>query len=185
MTYTEGFKSKMVKKMLGPPVVSATSLSKQVGVPQPTLSKWLKQAGVTVGGMSSSDEKKKAGAAVAGPKKWTPAEKLRVVVAAQNLEGSALGELLRREGLYEEQLAAWRDAAAGALESAEAAPAGPRNAAERKRLTAANKRVKELEKELRRKEKALAETAALLVLKKKMQAFWEAEGEGTDDDNER
>ena len=45
--------------------------------------------------------------------------------------------------------------------------------------------MKELEKELRRKEKALAEAAALLVLKKKMQAFWEVEGEGTDDDNER
>jgi len=39
-------------------------------------------------------------------------------------------------------------------------------------------RIRELEAELRRKEKALAETAALLVLKKKAQAIWgEPEGE--------
>ena len=38
-------------------------------------------------------------------------------------------------------------------------------------------RVKELERELRRKEKALAETAALLVLRKKMEAIW---GDGED-----
>lgn len=184
VSYTHAFKAQMVKKMIGPPGVSATSLSQQVGVPQPTLSKWLKQT-ARVAGMDPSDDKRRSVVPVAGPKKWTAAEKLRVVAAAQGLEGAALGELLRREGLHEEQLNAWRDAAAGALESAEAAPAGPRNAAERKRLTAANKRVKELEKELRRKEKALAETAALLVLKKKMQAFWEAEGEGTDDENEK
>ena len=162
MPYTTGFKEQMVKRMLGPPTVTATSLSKLVGVPQPTLSKWLKQA-TSVAGMGSSDEKKKTGSAVAGPKTWTTEEKLRVIGEAQHLEGAALGELLRREGLHEEQLKSWRDAAAGALESAEAAPVGPRTAAERKRLTAANKRVKELEKELRRKEKALAETAALLV----------------------
>lgn len=184
MAYADAFKAQMVKRMVGPSAVTALSLSRQMGVPQPTLSRWLKQA-ANVGAMSSSDEEKTSASPVAGPKKWTAAEKLRVVVAAQELEGSALGEFLRREGLHEEQLTAWRAAAAGALESAEVAPAGPRNAAERKRLTAANKRVKELEKELRRKEKALAETAALLVLKKKMQAFWEAEDEGTDDENEK
>lgn len=183
MPYTAGFKAQMVKRMLGPPAVTATSLSQQVGVPQPTLSKWLKQA-ATIAAMSSSDEKK-PGSVVAGPKKWTAAEKLRMVVAAQNLEGVALGELLRREGLHEDQLRAWRDAAAGALDSAEAAPAGPRTAGERRRLAAMNKRVKELEKELRRKDKALAETAAILVLKKKMAAFWEAEGESTDDESEK
>ncbi|NOJ83921.1 hypothetical protein HNV28_37405, partial [Myxococcus xanthus] len=39
----------------------------------------------------------------AGPKKWTPEEKLRVLVVAQGLEGEKLGALLRREGLHEAQ----------------------------------------------------------------------------------
>lgn len=102
-----------------------------------------------------------------GSKKWTVKEKLRVVVAAEGLEGAELGELLRREGLHEAQLKAWRDAAAGALTSAEAAPSGALTARQRKRLAA----VKELERELRRKEKALAEAAALLMLEKKLQAL--------------
>ena len=44
MGYTEAFKEQMVKRMLGPPAVSASALSKQVNVPQPTLSQWLRAA---------------------------------------------------------------------------------------------------------------------------------------------
>ncbi|MCP3105343.1 transposase [Myxococcus sp. K15C18031901] len=51
----------------------------------------------------------------AGPKKWTPEEKLRVLVAAQELEGEELGALLRREGLHEAQLNEWRQVTVGAL----------------------------------------------------------------------
>jgi len=182
--YTEAFKAQMVRKLIGPSAVTARALADQVGVPQPTLSKWLREA-TTVTTMSTSDEKKRQ-SVVAGPKKWTAAEKLRVVVAAQGLDGPELGELLRREGLHADQLRGWRDAAAGALESAEAAPlAGPGTAAERKQLSEARKRVKELEKELQRTEKALAKTAALVVLKKKMEDIWAAEGDGTDEDNEK
>nr|WP_283243291.1 hypothetical protein [Corallococcus exiguus] len=99
----------------------------------------------------------------AAPKKWTPEEKLRVLVAAQGLTGEALGALLRGEGLHEEKLKEWQQAATGALSGASAEPLP---AKERRRLAVAEKRVKQLERELHRKEKALAETAALLVLEK-------------------
>ncbi|WP_205520443.1 hypothetical protein, partial [Pyxidicoccus caerfyrddinensis] len=57
-------------------------------------------------------------------------------------------------------------------------------AKERKRLAAAEKRVKELERELHRKEKALAETAALLVLEKKLQAMgWDQRHLEDEDDS--
>jgi hypothetical protein len=46
------------------------------------------------------------------------------------------------------------------------------------------KRVKELERELRRKEKALAETAALLVLRKKAEALWGAEDASTESNSD-
>ena len=46
--------------------------------------------------------------------------------------------------------------------------------------------MKELEKELRRKEKALAETAAILVLRKKLNAFFSAAEEGdTNEENDK
>lgn len=166
VSYTEGFKQQMVKRMLGPPGVSAAALAKTVGVPQPTLSRWLRAAG-TLPPMVSDEKNEKTPV----PKNWTAKEKLRVVAEAEGREGAALGELLRREGLHEAQLKAWRDAAAGALQSTEAGSKGPLTAKQRKRLAGAEKRVKELERELRRKEKALAEAAALLMLEKKLQAL--------------
>jgi transposase len=53
--------------------------------------------------------------------------------------------------------------------------------APRKSKTASEdaKRIKKLERELRRKEKALAEAAALLVLQKKVQAIWGDEDDDT------
>ena len=148
--------------MVGPGAVSAAALARQVGVSQPTLSQWLREAN-QLAAMTPPPEEKPA--PPSGPKKWTPEEKLRVLVAAQGLTGEALGALLRGEGLHEEQLTEWQQAAAGALSGA-STQALPTK--ERRRLAAAEKRVKELERELRRKEKALAETAALLVLEKKL-----------------
>ncbi|WP_370469512.1 IS3 family transposase [Corallococcus caeni] len=158
MPYTDGFKLQMVKRMVGPGAVSAAALARQVGVSQPTLSQWLREAHKLAAMTHPPEEKKPA--VPAAPKKWTPEEKLRVLVAAQGLTGEALGALLRGEGLHEEKLKEWQQALGGA--ATEALPAK-----ERRRLAAAEKRVKELERELRRKEKALAETAALLVLEKK------------------
>ena len=70
------------------------------------------------------------------------------------------------------QLAAWRLAATQALAEPEEARASPQATKEDRR------RIKELERELRRKDKALAEAAALLVLQKKVRALW---GDGDDD----
>src|SRR5512143_68027 len=162
----------MVKRMLGPPGVSARALARQVGVPQPTLSQWLRSARNVVA-MPPPPEDKKAPSsplkspAPAAPKKWTAAEKLRVLAEAQGLEGEPLGALLRREGLHLEQLEQWRQVAQSALTEASGKP----TAAERRQVAAAHKRVKELEKDLRRKEKALAEAAALLMLEKKLQSL--------------
>jgi transposase len=179
--YTEAFKSQMIRRMVGPPATSATALAKVVGVSQAQLCRWRKKA-LTLGMPMIPTQMPPS---PKSPRAWTTREKLRVVAAAEGLDGEALGALLRREGLHEEQLRAWRDAAAGALESAEAAPGEARTVGERRRMAAMRKRVKSLEKELQRTEKALAKTAALVVLKKKMEAFWEAEGDGTNDETER
>ena len=82
-------------------------------------------------------------------------ERMRFVLDADGLGEQELGELLRRRGVHREQLDAWR-AAAEAFGQAPATRKSPEN-----------KRIKELEREVARKDKALAETAALLVLQKK------------------
>ena len=167
--YSPAFKSRMLGRMIGPSAISANALAKEVGVHQPLLSRWLRESR-NVEGMGASKKKK-----------WTGAEKLRVVLAARGLsetelgtllrrEGvheAELGALLRREGVHESDLTAWQAAAEAALN----------DASRRAPRSADAQRIHALERELRRKDAALAETAALLVLKKKVQAIW---GDGDD-----
>lgn len=147
--------------------MSATALSREVGVAQATLSRWLLAASTVPpmgGGNDNQDRVPKS------TRRWTFEEKLRAVVEASTLSEPELGAFLRREGLHEAQLAEWRQLAEAALGSAhKAKKSGP---------SREEKRISVLEKELRRKEKALAELAALLALKKKADAIW---GDAEDD----
>ena len=156
--YSSAFKSRMLRRLLGPSAMSANALAQEVGVGQTVLSRWLRESH-TVEGMTSSKKKR-----------WTGAEKLRVVIAAQGLSESELGALLRREGLHETELTAWQTAAEAALNEP----------GRRTSRSTEQQRIHELERELRRKDAALAETAALLVLKKKVQAIW-GDGDATTD----
>jgi hypothetical protein len=111
-------------------------------------------------------------------KRWTGAEKLRVVIEARGLSETDLGALLRREGLHESDLTAWQAAAEAALSPGRRVAPSPESQRDQRRIH-------ELERELRRKDAALAETAALLVLKKKVQEIWEDEDDATDPKREQ
>ncbi|MFO0021327.1 MAG: hypothetical protein ACK6DV_03075, partial [Deltaproteobacteria bacterium] len=87
----------------------------------------------------------------------SPEDKLRLVVEAAKWSESELGAFLRREGLHEADLEAWRESMLG----------GVRPTQSKHTRSVEARQVRELEKELRRKDKALAEAAALLVLQKK------------------
>ena len=103
------------------------------------------------------------------PQDWSAKEKLAAVLESASLSEEDLGAFLRSRGLHNAQLQQWREQMLAGLE--------PVTAVRSKKAPEA-KRVRELEKELRRKDAALAETAALLVLKKKAQAIW-----GDEDDD--
>lgn len=84
-----------------------------------------------------------------------------------------MSEYCRRKGLYPEQVSAWRLACIAGQQSEK-----PQRQAEREQAKADKKRIHELERELRRQDKALAETAAILVLRKKLNAYWGDDSEG-------
>lgn len=172
-TYTSGFKARMVQRMAGPEGISATALSKEVGIAQPTLSRWLRD-GRNLEVMS----KKKQKSAPASDRR-TAEEKYRLVMAAEGLTGEALGAFLRREGIHESQLVEWREKA---LQAATEALKGLKK--KKAEQTPEARRIRELERELDRKDKALAEAAALLVLKKKLETYWEERASRTDTRNE-
>jgi len=104
------------------------------------------------------------------PQDWTAEEKLQAVIAAAAIPEAELGAFQRRQGLHEAQLRQWRQLVLASLQQ--------RSARSSKKSTPEARRLRELERELARKDKALAETAALLVLKKKVQEIW---GDGADD----
>ncbi len=165
MQYSEKFKSRMIRKMTGPRAMSANALSAEVGINQPTLSRWLREAH-TISGMSKNSRKSKKSSVRSTH--WSAEEKFRVVVESRRLAEEELGAFLRKEGLHKAQLDEWAETMFSSL----AAPKKSKGASEQ------TKRIKKLESELHRKEKALAEAAALLVLQKKVQQIW-----GDEDDD--
>ena len=100
-------------------------------------------------------------------RQWSGAERLLALQESHGLGGEALHAWCREKGLFEHQLTAWREAFVGS--------AAPETAQERRETKAELKALQGkhevLQRELRRKERALAEAAALLVLTKKFQAL--------------
>ena len=177
MMYSVKFKERMVRRMVGPRALSATALSKEVGINQSTLSRWLRDS---VAGTVDRDKEQKEKMPSRGER--APLEKAELVIEASKLKGDELGAFLRKNGLHEadlEQMRAWlRDR----LDPKQ--PSRSDEKAAKKAQQAGQKRIRTLERELRKKEKALAEAAALLVLQKKVQRLWGAEGDDTDPTSE-
>lgn len=165
----------MVRRMLGPEGISATALSKEVGIAQPTLSRWVRDAR-SLGSLTPMNNQPRDPRSAKKSNERPAQEKLRVVLDAAKLSGEELGAFLRREGVHTAQLGEWTRTAMAAAEQALSAT---RKAGSPAASAATSKRVRELEKELRRKEKALAELAALLALKKKLETLWADEDGST------
>lgn len=166
--YSQRTRLRMVQRMVGPNAVSAGYLAAETGIAQSTLSRWLRAAG-TVSSMTKEQRRSEGGSKP--PQEWTAEERLRVVLEAFELSEEDRGVFLRERGLHEAQLDAWRDAALRALQ-----PDGVRK---RRKRSPRDKEVRQLRAELQRKDKALAETAALLVLQGKARALWGEEGAST------
>ena len=154
--YPDDQKVKLIERMLAPHNMPVPQIAKETGIPKDTLYGWRRQALRERGLVSPPG---------GGGERWSAEEKFAMVVETAVLSEAERGEYCRKRGLYPEQLQAWRRACA----QANAAPVTPRPSA----ANGADKRaLQELERELRRKDRALAETAALLVLRKKADAIW-------------
>lgn len=155
--YSKELKASVLRRMMPPENRTVLDLSRETGITQVTLYGWRREArarGVAVPGNGEPAEQ------------WSSAEKFRVVLESARLTEVELAEYCRSRGLYVEQVSQWR-------QGCEQGNAREQEALQSHRgdLRQERKRVQELEKELRRKDKALAELAALLVLTKKLEAF--------------
>ncbi len=154
--YTNEFKQAMVQKFLTNPNRSAKSLSVEAGVPVSTLRNWKDKYCGNEG-------------IVLSKKKLKPEDKFNVVILTASMSEAEISQYCRKNGIYPEDIELWKkDCIAGCGAKFDKKARKQSRITERK----LEQETKRLKKELNRKDKALAETAALLVLKKKANAIW-------------
>ena len=152
--YGQAYKDRVVARLLPPESVEVGEVSRAVGLSVTTLLRWRSDAVSAASGDRPG----------AGSPRWTAEARLDAVIATANMDDNARAAWCREHGLFMPELNGWRrDAVAGLGEPKTASSA----AAREDRL-----RIKALERELNRKDKALAETAALLVFSKKLSAVF-------------
>lgn len=155
--YTESFKKALVKKALLNSSKSAALFAKEAGVANSTLYGWIKRYGdATINNGNNSSK---------GSDNWTKEERFNMLVKISSLSEEQIGAYCRRQGIYQHQLSEWKDE----FMNKKARATDDKRSSELKVMKAENKALK---KELRRKDKALAETSALLILKKKADLLW-------------
>jgi hypothetical protein len=156
--FSPAFKTKAVTRLIGKDAISARQLGHELGMPQTTLSRWLEEA--------------RSLPRVPPPKKsksFSIDEKIKILAGAATLTGEQLSAFLEQHGVRLAELDQWRLA----LD------------AEGRSSKAVTNRIRGLERELARKEKALAEAAALLILKKRLQSAFGVEDDDTDEGSEK
>lgn len=156
--YNDELKRKIITRMMPPNNEAVSKIAKDTGIGEGTLYKWQKEARAN-GFVMPGGEKE--------TEKWNTREKFSIVVETATLSEIELAEYCRAKGLFVEQVEAWRNACMQAN-------GGVAEQASRlqKELRQKEREMKKLDRELKRKEAALAETAALLVLRKKARAIW-------------
>ena len=171
-SYTSGFRESMVRRLTGPSAVTIRFLSRETGVAHTTLSRWLRWAS-TLPAMSSKSD---VDATPKSTRQWTAEEKFAVVMEAASIPAEELGAFLRKRGLRSTDLGVWRQQIFAALSDRKS---------DRRRAAAEEGRIKNLQRELDRKEKRLRAAEALLDLQKKVREIWGDEGEFTPPKSER
>ncbi len=162
--YSKERKEAIINKMLPPSSMSLSELAKQENIPYGTLYTW-KQLHID---KTKQTQEQKSESTTVSTKQWTAEQKLATIIETSTLSEQERHEYCRKNGLYSADIESWKAVIIKGTEKNVAQVKTDKN--ELKKLRSENNSLK---KELYRKEKALAETAALLVLRKKLDALWE------------
>jgi transposase-like protein len=149
--YSKEFKEALVAKVLSRGNKTIEEVCSPLGISKVTASNWVRRCGIKPN-MNKSNT----------ATKWSAERKFSALLESSQMDEESLGAFLRREGLHSHTLTEWRAEVVGALEAKRKSP----------KKDERDVRIHELEKNLRRKDKALAEASALLILKKKVDLIW-------------
>lgn len=153
------FKRKMVERLTGKNALNPSQLARETGIRQQNLCRWLDEARSLP--LVAADKRI--------VRQWTVEQKARILAEASSLSGDRLVAFLESQGVQLAHYERWRLA----LEE------------DGQGSNVTTRRIRKLERELARKEKALAEAATLLVLKKTIDSYYQEEDDDTDVPNEK
>jgi transposase len=154
-TYTKEEKEKIVTRLFPPESISLGELSIETGISKSTISTWKKK-------VINGNENTKAS------RNLSPRDKFLIVMEVYSLTEIELSRYCREKGLYLEDVKKWINTCMNSTNNSFESNDIKELKASKQEDT---KRIRALEKELNRKEKALAEAAALILLRKKLQAI--------------
>jgi transposase-like protein len=165
--FTKGFKIQAVEKALNrSPEITLVEISETLGVSRSALQRWITQSrnhqldspsGNEHSSLSTMTTKEKR------PQDWTLEERLNLIIESHGLSEQVISELCRSQGLFPHHIAEWNQHFMRGLAT---------ESNNQTSIKTLRSEIKSLNKDLNRKNKALAETAALLVLQKKVNAIW-------------
>jgi len=161
MRYSSGFKASAVRKIVDGSGRSINDVAKEVGIYPATLSDWIRQHNAGKLGLDEGDS--------ISPNDRNPSERFVLLLESKTIEPDKLGEWLRLHGLHSEHLTLWEQELTDTM--------ADKDKNEKAELASLRKENKSLKKELARKEKALAEAAVLITLKKKYPNLFEQDEE--------
>ena len=153
--YGQAFKERAVARLLPPESAPIQQVAQELGVSVATLERWRADA-------LSAPTRERV---------WTAAARLQAVIATAAMDEAQCSAWCRENGVYPTELQLWKENATAALSET------PEERVSAQQSREAKRRIKELERDLRRKDKALAETTALLVLSKKFEAILQRDEE--------
>ena len=145
--YPLKIKETMVKRFLENPESKISIFSKENGIPESCLRDWIREAQSGILGSMSKPKHYKY---------WALSERFKAIIEYENLSEEEKGKWLRKHALKSERIELWKKELTDTLDSINP-----------KKDSKENKKIKALEKELKIKNKALAEASNLLFVKKK------------------
>jgi hypothetical protein len=161
--YSKEFKDTIIKQMMPPNSKTISDISKETGVSVRSLFRWIK-AVKAVGNATPSGE--------TSSKSWSSEDKFLIVLETAKMSQAELADYCRARELYVEQIDFWKHACFNAYNGV-----AEESKVLKKDLSETKKEVTQLSKELHTNNAVLAETTALLILRKKALAFWGDEEE--------
>lgn len=151
-------RKRIIERLLPPENISVKELADEIGVSDVTIYSW--RTKINNGYLDKKSNKNQ---------KYSAEDKFHIVMETYSLTEGELNAYCREKGLYPETVKKWQKNAINGTEGTQSLTETTEIKSELKNEKEAYKK---LQNELKRKEKALAETAALLVLRKKADAIW-------------